>query len=168
MALIACTECGKEISDKAAACPGCGAPVTATKPAVAQRMEAMDGFCPACGDDCSMNAMSCLQCGAMFDSSSGQRPVAKRAEAEPSSAPMAPRQMLVKSAKSRGVYIILGLFFGLLGIHNFYAGRLGIGVAQLLVTCILGWFVVGIVITAIWVLIEMFTVTHDGAGDAFA
>ncbi|CAN7495447.1 zinc ribbon domain-containing protein [Acidovorax sp. LjRoot74] len=27
MALIACAECGKEISDKAAACPHCGAPV---------------------------------------------------------------------------------------------------------------------------------------------
>ncbi|MGH9807049.1 MAG: hypothetical protein ACRD9W_07260, partial [Terriglobia bacterium] len=26
----------------------------------------------------------------------------------------------VKTAKSRGVYIILGLFFGLLGLHNFY------------------------------------------------
>jgi len=26
MALIKCTECGKEVSDKAAACPGCGAP----------------------------------------------------------------------------------------------------------------------------------------------
>ena len=29
MALIACAECGKEISDKAAACPHCGAPVAA-------------------------------------------------------------------------------------------------------------------------------------------
>jgi len=56
----------------------------------------------------------------------------------------------------------------LLGIHNFYAGRLGVGVAQLLVTCILGWFVVGIFITGIWVLFELFTVTEDGAGDAFA
>ncbi len=27
MALINCTECGREVSDKAAACPGCGAPV---------------------------------------------------------------------------------------------------------------------------------------------
>ena len=27
MALINCEECGKEISDKAASCPGCGAPV---------------------------------------------------------------------------------------------------------------------------------------------
>jgi predicted amidophosphoribosyltransferase len=27
VALIECSECGREISDKAAACPGCGAPV---------------------------------------------------------------------------------------------------------------------------------------------
>ena len=27
MAIIKCTECGKEISDKAATCPSCGAPV---------------------------------------------------------------------------------------------------------------------------------------------
>jgi hypothetical protein len=35
MALIKCSECGKEISDRAGACPGCGAPVaggTATAP----------------------------------------------------------------------------------------------------------------------------------------
>lgn len=28
MALVKCLECGKEISDKAQACPGCGAPIT--------------------------------------------------------------------------------------------------------------------------------------------
>ena len=31
MALIKCPECGKEISDKAAACPNCGCPVEAKK-----------------------------------------------------------------------------------------------------------------------------------------
>lgn len=30
MALIKCSECGREISDKAAACPGCGAPILAS------------------------------------------------------------------------------------------------------------------------------------------
>lgn len=30
MALIKCGECGKEVSDKAALCPGCGAPTAAT------------------------------------------------------------------------------------------------------------------------------------------
>ncbi|MBS0413765.1 MAG: zinc ribbon domain-containing protein [Proteobacteria bacterium] len=29
MALIKCSECGRDISDKASACPGCGAPVAA-------------------------------------------------------------------------------------------------------------------------------------------
>lgn len=28
MALIACTECGKEVSDKASSCPNCGAPIS--------------------------------------------------------------------------------------------------------------------------------------------
>lgn len=31
MALINCSECGKEISDKAVACPNCGAPISASK-----------------------------------------------------------------------------------------------------------------------------------------
>ena len=30
MALIHCSECGREISDRAASCPGCGAPVGAS------------------------------------------------------------------------------------------------------------------------------------------
>ena len=29
MALILCSECNKEVSDKAAVCPGCGAPISA-------------------------------------------------------------------------------------------------------------------------------------------
>lgn len=32
MALLACTECGKEISDKASSCPSCGAPSAASPP----------------------------------------------------------------------------------------------------------------------------------------
>jgi hypothetical protein len=36
-----------------------------------------------------------------------------------------PSVVMVRATKSRGVYIILGLFFGCLGIHNFYAGHNG-------------------------------------------
>jgi len=50
MALIKCSECGRDISDKAAACPGCGAPVSPTSnkqspvPAVVHYDRATDTF----------------------------------------------------------------------------------------------------------------------------
>jgi TM2 domain-containing membrane protein YozV len=131
------------------------------QPAAPQR----EGYCPNCGAECRMEAPFCSKCKAVFDAT-GWRPVAERPSSAQAMQSAAPR--LVKSAKSRGIYIVLGLFFGMLGIHNFYAGRLGIGLAQLLVTCILGWFVVGLFITGLWVLIELFVVKKDGAGDAFA
>jgi hypothetical protein len=40
---------------------------------------------------------------------------------------------IIKTAKSRGVYIILGIFFGTLGIHNFYAGYNSKGASQIIV-----------------------------------
>jgi len=76
--------------------------------------------------------------------------------------------MVVRAARSRGVFIILGVLLGLLGIHNFYAGYYGRGAAQLVITVLLGWVLVGIFITAIWVLIELFTVTADADGNRMA
>lgn len=40
MALIECSECGREVSDSAAACPGCGAPVASHSAEIAQRSTA--------------------------------------------------------------------------------------------------------------------------------
>ncbi len=62
--------------------------------------------------------------------------------------------------KSRGVYIILGLLLGLLGIHNFYAGYHGRGAIQLIMTLT----VIGTIITALWALIEVLTVVEDASG----
>lgn len=73
------------------------------------------------------------------------------------------QQML--SPKSRVAFILLGLFLGCLGIHNFYAGYTGKGVAQLLITLFLGWvFGLGIFITGIWALIEIIAVSTDAHG----
>ena len=65
--------------------------------------------------------------------------------------------------KSRVTYILLGLFLGALGVHNFYAGRTGIAVAQLLI-CFTG---IGAFITGIWALIDIIVVTADGKGVPF-
>lgn len=71
---------------------------------------------------------------------------------------------MIAPAKSRAVYIVLGIFLGCLGIHNFYGRRYVTGFAQLMITLVLGWAVVGIIVTGLWALLEIFTVTKDGTG----
>lgn len=64
---------------------------------------------------------------------------------------------------SRTTYVLLGIFFGCLGIHNFYAGYSGKGIFQLLsILFCFGW-----VFVPIWVLIEICTVTCDAKGVPF-
>ena|SRR5690606_217819 len=129
--------------------------------------------CPECNANVSDQANNCPQCGYPIKTSVNQQRAAPGRPLHPDyvSPPKEqiiqsslPRQV-VKQAKSRGVYVILGLFLGLLGIHNFYAGYFGRGASQLLIVMILGWFVIGLVVVALWVIIELFVVTHDAAGD---
>jgi hypothetical protein len=54
--------------------------------------------------------------------------------------------------KSRVAAGLLALFLGCFGIHNFYLGRTGIGVCQLLLT-VLSVFILSPLV-AVWVLIE--------------
>ena len=75
MALIYCKECGKQISDQAAACPHCGCPLGDSKVA-----------------------------------------------------PFAPN----RSKYDWLTTLLLCFFLGEFGIHSFYSGKTGVGVAQLL------------------------------------
>ena len=134
--MISCPECAATVSDQAANCPQCGYPIKTTTTAPQIR--------PAPEKKLHPDFVSPYK-----------EPLARTS--------LPPH--VVKSARSRGVYIILGLFLGFFGIHNFYAGYLGRGVAQLLIVLVLGWFVIGLVIVAVWVIAELFTVTHDSAGD---
>ena len=68
--------------------------------------------------------------------------------------------------KSRTTYIVLGIFLGALGIHNFYGGYTGRAVGQLCLTVLtLGYL--GIV-SWIWAIIEICIVEKDGRGLAFS
>ena len=69
--------------------------------------------------------------------------------------------------QSRLAYILLALFFGGLGIHNFYAGYTGKGITQLLLCVLLFWLVIPLIIVGLWVLIEIITVTKDAKGIPF-
>jgi TM2 domain-containing membrane protein YozV len=67
------------------------------------------------------------------------------------------------SPKSRLAYVLLGLFLGALGVHNFYAGYAGRGIAQLLISLLFCW-IGSPVVVAIWALIEVIAVDHDAQG----
>lgn len=97
-------------------------------------------FCIGCGAEINENALACPQCGC-------------------------PTQTTTVSTKSRKTYIILGIFFGALGIHNFYAERTGFAIGQLLVTILsMGYLSV---ISWIWAIIDIIIVKKDGEGKDF-
>ena len=77
--------------------------------------------------------------------------------------------------KSRLAYILLALFLGGLGVHNFYAGFVGRGIAQILTNFVLAlisvitfgfgaFLYVGLFI---WIIIEICMVTKDSKGIDF-
>ena len=76
--------------------------------------------------------------------------------------------MGVVFAKSRVIYIVMALFLGVFGVHNFYAERTGCGVAQLLITVFAGWLVFPLFAVGVWVLVEICVVKTDGRGVPFA
>ncbi len=67
--------------------------------------------------------------------------------------------------KSRSIYQVLAFFIGGLGIHNFYAGRNGVGAIQLLLLFIGLVFPILILGVWIWVIVEIFVVRKDGNGN---
>lgn len=69
-------------------------------------------------------------------------------------------------AKSKTAFVVLAIFLGSLGIHNFYVGRVKQGVIQLLITLIS----LGILsfVSWIWAIVEICTVNADANGTPLA
>lgn len=88
-----------------------------------------------------------------------------RTEGRPDTSAPQPTVITITLQKSRFIYILLAIFLGSLGIHNFYAGRMGSAVAQLLISLLS----CGILspITWIWAIIDIITVKTDGEGRPF-
>lgn len=68
--------------------------------------------------------------------------------------------------KSRTTYIVLGIFLGGLGIHNFYAGYTGRAVGQLCLT-VLTLGSLGIV-SWVWAIVEICIMEKDSTGLRFS
>jgi TM2 domain-containing membrane protein YozV len=79
--------------------------------------------------------------------------------------PSAAETPLYIQRRSRLTYILLGVLLGAFGGHNFYAGYTKRAVIQLLVTVLSCFF--GGIISWIWAIVEVCTVTQDDDGVAF-
>ena len=84
--------------------------------------------------------------------------------APPPPLPNSGQPIAVTSTKSRVVYVLLGFFLGMLGIHNFYAGFTGRAIAQLLLNIFLFWTGIVPLVICIWIIVEICTVTTDAQG----
>lgn len=112
--------------------------------------------CPYCGAACPQNAYTPAPAPTPV---AGVQPQVIIQNAQP-------QVVYATGQKSRVTYILLAVFLGCLGIHNFYAGRTGSGIAQLLITAVsLGG---AAPLAGIWALIEIFVVKKDGKNVPFA
>ena len=102
----------------------------------------MPKFCENCGKPLKENQDICLNCGvAVKKDNPNTTTNITNINTNPTTAP-----------KSKVCAGLLALFFGTLGIHNFYLGYSGKGVAQLLITLLTCGF--GAFVTGVWALIE--------------
>lgn len=63
--------------------------------------------------------------------------------------------------KKKYVAILLAFFLGPLGIHNFYLGRSGRAIAQLLLSTVGCLALVGPIVSAVWAVVEMVLLLVD-------
>ena len=71
-----------------------------------------------------------------------------------------------RTPKSRTTYIVLGVFLGALGVHNFYAGYTGRAVGQLCLSVLTVFYLA--IVSWIWAIVEICIVDKDSAGIQFS
>lgn len=107
-------------------------------------------YCKECGAELNPKAVVCVRCGCAVNE--------PRTFNNPFSDPSAQNVAQGYSPSNGLVALLLAIFLGVLGIHSFYVGKTGIGIAQLLT---LGGCGVWTLIDIILIVTESY---RDGAG----
>ena len=128
-----CKKCGAQLNDDHAFCAACGA----------QKGE-VTVFCSNCGQPIAPGSAVRAGCGAPAAATLAYGPM-------PGAAPSAAPQV---SDKKKIVALLLAIFLGQLGIHNFYLGYTKKGIIQPCVSLLLSWTYVAPLAIWIWALVE--------------
>ena len=111
--------------------------------------------CPSCGAAVKLS----VDVVAVVQPKAGEAPtrIPASTECEESSLP--------RKRKMKAVYVVLGFFFGAIGIHNFYVGYKYRAIAQLLITVLS--FGCLLLVSWIWAIVEIIIVNDDASGRPF-
>lgn len=126
MALINCAECGRQISDKAKNCPGCGAPIMAKK------------FCKHCGKPIDEECVVCPLCGKQVENlqnTNDNNIVINNNAVATSNANI---KTPASNGKEKNKWISLLLCIFTICGHKFYEGKIIMGIIYLFTCGILG------------------------------
>jgi TM2 domain-containing membrane protein YozV len=137
-----CKKCGKELQEGSKFCAACG-------------QEVSTGIhCTSCNAELDDNTAFCKYCGT-------QTHVEKNREEERYS--FNQNATAIVGSKSKVLSIVLALFLGCFGVHNFYLGYTTRGIAQLVASIISLFFTGGFgnLIIGIWVLVEVVLIATD-------
>lgn len=154
MALMNCAECGKQVSDLAACCPHCGAPVEKKV------------YCKDCGNQMSESASVCPNCGCPRTHPTTPPPFGQAAGDGKTAQPVSTPGLFDECGcgKSRGVTALLAFFLGYLGAQYFYLGKTGAGITVLLLHILLWWTAIVPVVFGVLFLIQtimLLTMSHE-------
>ena len=195
-----CAACGTKLSDGEKFCHSCGEPseVTNAQSQIEKckcnhcdqhiefegKMAGTTIQCPSCGVDTqlyiSQKALEPVSPATSVKINAPVSEVPKLSEAKSPPPNIQTASTPAQSVRSRGIYIILGILLGLLGIHDFYAGRYKEGAIILCVTCsgfLFNLFYAGNVLNSvscpflisfILIVYEVCSVKTDGEGKSFA
>lgn len=134
MALITCLECGKEVSDKANACPACGAPIA--------NKQNNTKFCKHCGEIIDSECVICPKCGKQVE----------EIKTAPCNTVVVNNNAVLGASvgdvrgmreKNKWIAFLLCLFLGYIGAHKFYEGKVLMGILYIFTIGLfgIGWFI---------------------------
>ncbi len=143
MALINCTECGREVSDKAASCPTCGAPINTMN---------TKKFCKHCASPIDKECIVCPRCGKQVEnlaSNNDRNIIINNVSSASASAAVTYAPTYYGRAINKWISLALCIFT-ICG-HKFYEGKIGMGILYI---CTVGLFGIGWIVDIITILLK--------------